>query len=116
MRYSFADADAKIDSMVIGACTIELQLPGLKSLKAKRGVLKSLLARLHKEFNVTAAEVDLHDAWQATTLGVATVSTSAAHAQNLLENLVSWIEMYRPDLEVVDHYIEVIHFSSDAGQ
>ncbi len=101
--------------MVIGACTIELELPGLKSLKEKRGVLKSLLARLHKEFNVTAAEVDLHDAWQASTLGIATVSTNAVHAQHLLENLVSWIEMYRPDLEVVDHYIEIIHFSSDAG-
>jgi uncharacterized protein YlxP (DUF503 family) len=101
--------------MVIGACIIELELPGLGSLKEKRGVLKSLLARLHKEFNVTAAEVDLHDVWQASTLGIATVSTSAGHAQNLLDNLVHWIETNRPDLEVVDHYVEIIHFSSDAG-
>ncbi len=101
--------------MVIGACIIELQLPGLSSLKEKRGLLKSLLARLHKEFNVTAAEVDLHDAWQSTTLGVATVSTSAIHAQNLLNNLVQWIETHRPDLEVVDHYVEIIAFSDAAG-
>src|SRR5512136_1572498 len=92
--YSFPDAHARIEFMVIGACIVELQLPGLKSLKEKRGVLKSLLARLHKEFNVTAAEVDLHDVWQATTIGVATVSTSAVHAQNLLNNLVTWIETY----------------------
>jgi uncharacterized protein len=101
--------------MVIGACTIELDLPGLGSLKEKRSVLKSLLARLHKEFHVSAAEVDLHDAWQSSTIGVAVVSTSAVHAQNLLGNLVRWIETYRPDLEVVDHYVEVISFSSDAG-
>ena len=101
--------------MVIGACTIELDLPGLNSLKEKRSILKSLLARLHKEFNVSAAEVDLHDAWRSSTIGVVTVSTSAVHAQNLLNNLVSWIETYRPDLEVVDHYVEVISFSSDAG-
>ncbi len=101
--------------MVIGACTIEINLPGLNSLKEKRGLLKSLMARLHKEFNVSAAEVDLHDVWQATTLGVVTVSTSAAHAQNLLNNLVTWLETHRPDLEVVDHYVEVISFSSDSG-
>ena len=101
--------------MVIGACIIELQLPGISSLKEKRGLLKSLLARLHKEFNITAAEVDLHDAWQSTTLGVATVSTSAAHAQNLLNNLVQWMEIHRPDLEVVDHYVEIISFSDAAG-
>jgi uncharacterized protein YlxP (DUF503 family) len=101
--------------MVIGACIVELELPGLGSLKEKRSVLKSLLTRLHREFNVTAAEVDLHDAWRASTLGIATVSTSAAHAQNLLDNLVYWIETNRPDLEVVDHYVEIIHFSGDAG-
>jgi uncharacterized protein YlxP (DUF503 family) len=102
-------------SMVIGACTIELDLPGMESLKQKRSLLKSLIARLHKEFNVTAAEVDLHDVWQATTLGVATISTSAIHANNLLNNLVHWLEVNRPDLEVVDHYIELIPFSSEAG-
>jgi uncharacterized protein len=101
--------------MVIGACIIELDLPGIESLKQKRSLLKGLIARLHKEFNVTAAEVDLHDAWQATSLGVATVTTSAAHAQSLLNNLVRWIETNRPDLEVVDQYIELISFSSGAG-
>jgi hypothetical protein len=101
--------------MVVGVCILELNLPGLGSLKEKRSVLKSLLARLHKEFNVTAAEVDLHDAWQAATLGIATVSTSAVHAHSLLNNLAHWIEVNRPDLEVVDEYIEVIPFSSASG-
>ena len=101
--------------MVIGACMIELDMPGINSLKEKRGLLKPLLARLHKEFNVSAAEVDLHDAWRSSTVGVTTVSTSAAHAQNLLDNLVHWIETNRPDLEVIDSYVEIISFSSGAG-
>ena len=87
----------------------------MSSLKDKRSLLKSLIARLHKEFNVSVAEVDLHDAWQSTVLGIAVVSTSAAHAQNLLGNLVKWLETHRPDLEVVDHYVELISFSSDSG-
>ena len=106
---------SRTNHMVIGACLIELHLHGLNSLKEKRGVLKPLLAQLHKEFNVSAAEVDFHDVWQSSTIGVSTVSTSAAHAQNLLDNLVHWIEMNRPDLEVIDSYVEVISFSSEAG-
>jgi hypothetical protein len=43
--------------MVIGACSLELHLPGNGSLKGKRQVIKSLLARLRKEFNVSVAEV-----------------------------------------------------------
>ncbi len=98
--------------MIVGACTVELHLPGLNSLKEKRSVLKSLLARLHREFNVAAAEVDLHDVWQSSTVGLTTVSTSAAHAQNLLDSVVNWIERNRPDLEVIDHYVEVLTFSA----
>jgi uncharacterized protein YlxP (DUF503 family) len=98
--------------MIVGACTVELHLPGLTSLKEKRSVLKSLLARLHREFNVAAAEVALHDVWQSSTVGLTTVSTSAAHAQNLLDNVVNWIERNRPDLEVIDHYVEVLTFSA----
>jgi uncharacterized protein YlxP (DUF503 family) len=101
--------------MFIGACTLELDLPGMSSLKDKRSLIKSLSARLHKEFNVSVAEVDLLDAWQSTILGMAIVSNSAAHAQNLLNNVVRWLETHRPDLEVVDHYVELISFSSDSG-
>ena len=101
--------------MVIGACTIHLYLPAAASLKDKRSILKSLIARLHKEFNVSAAEVDFHDVWRSSALGVATVSTSAVHAQHLLDNLIGWIESNRPDLEVVDEYIEIISFSEESG-
>jgi uncharacterized protein YlxP (DUF503 family) len=101
--------------MVIGACTIELYLAAPTSLKDKRSILKSLLARLHREFNVSAAEVGLHDVWQSSSIGVTTISTNAVHAQNLLNNLVEWIEQNRPDLEVIDHYIEIINFSSESG-
>jgi uncharacterized protein YlxP (DUF503 family) len=100
--------------MVIGACTIELELPGVASLKEKRSMLKTLIARLHREFNISAAEVDMQDEWDSTVLGISSVSNDAAHAQKWLNNVVEWIERYRPDLEVVDHYVELIHFTSTA--
>ena len=50
--------------MVIGTCTIELHIPGNGSLKGKRRVIKSIIARVHSEFNVSIAEVDNQDLWQ----------------------------------------------------
>jgi len=95
--------------MVVGMSIIELRLPGVRSLKEKRSIIKGLIARVHKEFNVSCGEVELHDAWQSAALGVAVVSTAAAHAEAVLENVVSWIEVNRPDLTVVDHSVEIIH-------
>ncbi len=95
--------------MVIVAATIDLHLPGIRSLKEKRSVLKSLIARLHKQFNVAVAEVDLNDVWQSAALGVAVVSTSSAHGEAVLEQLLRWIEHNRPDVEIEDHTIEIIH-------
>lgn len=97
--------------MVILAATIELYLPGVTSLKEKRGILKALIAQLHKKFNIAVAEVDLHDAWQSSSLGIAIVSTSAVHAEAVLENALGWVERNRPDLEIVTHTEEVLHFN-----
>lgn len=95
--------------MVIVAATVDLYLPGVTSLKQKRGILKTLIARLHKEFNIAVAEVDLHDAWQSAALGIAIVSTSAAHAEGRLESVLGWIERTQPHIELEDHTLEVIH-------
>jgi uncharacterized protein len=102
--------------MIIGACSIELYLHDPESLKDKRSVLKGLFARLHKEFNVSAGEVGLNDVWKSATIGVAVVSNNAIHASHVLENIVAWIEQNRPDMEVVDHYIETVTISSESGQ
>ncbi len=96
--------------MVVATCLIELDLPGIGSLKQKRSCLKSLVTRLHRTFNVSAAEVDLHDVWQSSSVGVSVVSNSAVHAERVLQNMIVWIEQNRPDVMVVDYHIEVIHF------
>lgn len=94
--------------MVIGTAVIELNLPGVQSLKQKRSILKGLIARLHRQFNISCAEVDFHDAWQSAAIGVAVVSTSAAHTDRVLDRIVTWIEDNRPDVTVVGHSIEII--------
>ena len=93
--------------MIIGACTVDLHLPGNGSLKGKRSALKPLLFRLRKEFNLATAEVDYHDVWQSAQIALVAVSTAAGHVHGLLERAVQWIEKYRPDLSVVDWQIEI---------
>jgi uncharacterized protein YlxP (DUF503 family) len=94
--------------MHIGVCTIELRLPGNGSLKGKRSVIKSMVTRIGREFNVSIAEVDAQDAWQRAVLGVACVSSSASYAHGLLERVVQWIETHRPDVELLDYQIEML--------
>jgi hypothetical protein len=94
--------------MHIGICTIELRLPGNGSLKGKRGIIKSIVTRVGREFNVSIAEVDAQDVWQRAVLGVSCVSSSGAYAHGQLERVVQWIEENRPDVELLEYYIELL--------
>jgi hypothetical protein len=94
--------------MVIGACTVEVDLPGVRSLKEKRGILKSLIAQIQKKFNASVGEVGLHDVWQSATIGIAVVSTTQNHAEEMLDHIGQWIEENRPDIYVVEQSIETI--------
>lgn len=93
--------------MVIAVCTIFLNIPANHSLKGKRQVLKSLMARVRNEFNVSIAEVEQQDEWQSATLGVACVSSDAGYAHGLLTKVVQAISSYRLDAEITDYKIEL---------
>ena len=92
--------------MIVGICTIELHLRETRSLKAKRQVLKSIITRVKNNFNVAIAEVDYHDKWQRSLLGVPVVSTAQDHANGILSKVVNFVEsMYIADL--LDYHIEI---------
>ncbi len=94
--------------MIVGACTITLQLYGIRSLKEKRSIVKSVLARLRNEFNVAAAEVDAQDSHGRAVLGIACVSANGEYARGQLEAVIRWIERERPDAPVIDYEIELL--------
>src|SRR5579863_8801924 len=60
--------------MPVGLLTLELHIPDAQSLKDKRQVLRSLKDKLRREFNVAVAELDHHDVWQRSVIGVVTLS------------------------------------------
>ncbi len=94
--------------MHVGICTIELRLPGNSSLKGKRSIIKSIVTRVSREFNVSIAEVDAQNQWQRAVLGVACVSASASYAHGQLERIVQWLESNRPDLILLGYEIEFL--------
>ena len=95
-------------AVAIGVCRVRLRLPENHSLKGKRQVLKSLIARLHNKFNVSAAEVSDHDSWQLASIAVASVSNDERHASQVLAAIISFIESERLDAEIIDYETEII--------
>jgi uncharacterized protein YlxP (DUF503 family) len=83
--------------LVIGHLSIELHIPGARSLKEKRMVLRGVKDRI-KKFNVAVAEVEHHDLWQRAGLSVVTVSTDEKHADRELAAVVSEVERVEPGL------------------
>lgn len=91
----------------IGLLTLTLDIPGCRSLKEKRGRLKPLLARLHREFEVSAAEIDHLDAWQSSILACTLVSNEADHTRRALQQVARWVEENWPDVTLVEMKIEL---------
>lgn len=93
--------------MNIGVCKLQLRLPENQSLKGKRQVVKSIIARLQNRYNVSVAEIDTQDLWQLATLGIACVSNHRKHADETLSSVVKFIVQNYPNLEVVSSEIEI---------
>ena len=95
--------------MNTGICKIRLHLPGTESLKGKRRIVKSVISRLRNQYNISIAEVDDQDLWQLATLGVACVSNHNQHVDETLSKVLGFIAQNYPELEVVDHEMEILH-------
>jgi uncharacterized protein YlxP (DUF503 family) len=93
---------------MLGLLTLHLHLPACASLKEKRGRLKPLLARLHREFNVSAAEMGLQDKWTEAVIACAMLGNDAAHLQSALETVRRWVEGNWSDGDVLDTKIELL--------
>jgi uncharacterized protein YlxP (DUF503 family) len=94
--------------MVVGILVLQVQLPGCKSLKEKRSRLKPLIARLHREFNISVAELDKQDDWDEATIGCALITNESQFAQKSFQTIIHWLNMNWPDIMLVDDHIEVI--------
>ena len=91
---------------MIGILTIHLHLPATFFLKEKRGRIKPLMARLHREFNVSVAEMDLQDKWDQAIIVCAMVGNDPAFLRSALQNVAKWVEGNWSNGDVWDMKIE----------
>lgn len=93
---------------MLATLTIHLHLPACTSLKEKRGRIKPLLSRLHREFNVSVAEMDLQDTWQEAVIVCAMVNSDTAHLRRSMQSIAQWVEGNWPDGDVIEQKIGII--------
>ncbi len=86
---------------MIATAQIRLYAPFVHSLKEKRMVVKSLIAKTHNRFNVSAAEVDEQDIHQTIVLGIAMVSETVSFADSAMDKVISFIEQ-NTDAQITD--------------
>ena len=93
---------------MLATLTIHLYLPACSSLKEKRGRIKPLISRLHREFNASVAEMDLQDKWTETIITCAMVNADRVVLQQSLQAIAKWVEANWTDGDVLDLKIEQV--------
>lgn len=78
--------------MIVGTAEIKLYAPWVNSLKEKRMIVKSLIARTHNKFNVSIAEIDEQDRHQTIVLGVACATSSVSQVDSIIDHVIALIE------------------------
>lgn len=93
--------------MSVGLLILELQIPDARSLKDKRQIVRGLKDRLRRKFNIAVAELDFHDVWQTSTIGVVTLSNAEQHVEESLQHVLKEAQRILGPV-LVDHSVDIL--------
>ena len=93
--------------MIVGVAVIEIHVHESQSLKAKRGVVRSLTGRLRNKFNVSVGEVGGQGTWQRATIGLSMTGSDEVALRRALQKAVRFVEQTHL-AEVIDSDLEII--------
>src|SRR2546423_8623754 len=95
--------------MFIGIGRFDLYIPASASLKDKRHVVRSVVTVVSNKFKVAIAEVDYHDLWQRSAIGVSCVASSVGHCRRILQEIEKTIARTATDgAEIVDRSVRIV--------
>jgi len=95
--------------MFVGIGIIDVFIAESRSLKEKRGVLKSIIKRTQNEFNISIAEVGRHDDWKRGEIGFSIVGNDRRLVNSKLDKVLRFIDdLYLA--EVLNCRIEITSF------
>ena len=91
---------------LVGIVVAELHLPGARSLKDKRRVVKGLVERVHQKHRVSIAETDFNDLHQRAQICLAAVGQSDQDIEQRMERLRDSFDL--GDAFVTDWNLEIV--------
>jgi uncharacterized protein YlxP (DUF503 family) len=103
--------------MIVGVAVIEIHVHESQSLKAKRGVVRSIAARLRNKFNVSVGEVGGQGTWQRAAIGLSMTGSDEVALRRALQKAIAFVdEMHLA--QVIDSDLEMIRMplSSDLSE
>ena len=92
--------------MNIAVMSFRLYAPWVHSLKEKRMIVKSIVARLQNRFHVSAAEIEEQDTHQIIVIGVAAIVPHNAMADSLMDEITDFVEQ-STDAELLEETREI---------
>ena len=78
--------------MYAALVSVDLRIPGVRTLKEKRSVTKSVIQRLRNDLNCSVAEVGYTDTYQRCELGVALAAGSVTGATKMADRVRRVVE------------------------
>jgi uncharacterized protein YlxP (DUF503 family) len=94
--------------VVVGTLKLSLYIHNNQSLKEKRKVVKSIVAKVQKRFNVSISEVGSNDKWQMVELGISSVGNDRRFVNSSLDNVLSYLDSLYLG-EIIDSHIEILN-------
>lgn len=82
--------------MWIGWVEFDVLLGDVHSLKAKRSVIRPLIADLSRRTEAAAAEVGAHDLHRRTAIGLSVVGAEIAHVRDVLDRAERMLAQEHP--------------------
>lgn len=92
--------------MKIAVMIFRLHAPWVHSLKEKRMIVKSLMAKLQNRFHVSAAEIDEQDTHQIIVIGIAAIVPNNALADSIMDEISLFVEE-NTEAEILDETREI---------
>lgn len=93
---------------MVGTLKLSLYIQNNQSLKEKRKVVKSIVAKVHRKFNVSIAEVGSNDKWQMVDLGISAVGNDRRFVNSSLDTILSFLDSLYVG-EIVDSSLEILN-------
>ena len=87
--------------MIIAVMSFRLYAPWVHSLKEKRMIVRSMIAKLQNRFHVSAAEIEEQDTHQIIVIGVAAIVPHQAIAHSLMDEISRFVEE-NTEAEILD--------------